>query len=134
MKDYKLSKITEICKAQKTCNNCEFYIEDGDDCMILTTSPDHYEIDEEHPKDRVDTLEDTIGLMISADYKERFEAEYYQLKIRRDKLQKMWDNWDNLSFTPTCKKEVYTTQLTAMNIYLDVLKQRAEIEGIELNK
>lgn len=27
-------------------------------------------------------LKDTVEMMLSADYKERFKAEYYQLKIR----------------------------------------------------
>ena len=32
------------------------------------------------------TLEDTIDLMKSSDYKERFKAEYYQVKFRYEKL------------------------------------------------
>ena len=38
--------------------------------------------------------------MTSKDYKERFKAEYYQLKIRYEKLDAMIKNWDNLSFEP----------------------------------
>lgn len=34
-------------------------------------------------------LKDTIDLMLSEDYKDRFKAEYYQTKIRYDKLHKM---------------------------------------------
>lgn len=34
-------------------------------------------------------LKDTCSLMMSEDYKERFKAEYYQLKIRYAKLMKM---------------------------------------------
>ena len=34
-------------------------------------------------------LKDTIDLMQSDDYKERFKAEYYQAKIRYDKLDAM---------------------------------------------
>ena len=34
-------------------------------------------------------LKDTIDLMTSEDYKDRFKAEYYQTKIRYDKLHKM---------------------------------------------
>lgn len=33
-------------------------------------------------------LKDTIKLMESDDYKDRFKAEYYQVKIRKEKLQK----------------------------------------------
>ena len=34
-------------------------------------------------------LKDTVELMNSADYKERFKAEYLQTKIRYDKLHKL---------------------------------------------
>ena len=34
-------------------------------------------------------LKDTIELMNSSDYKDRFKAEYYQLKIRYTKLHAM---------------------------------------------
>ena len=40
------------------------------------------------------TLEETKDLMCSPDYKERFNAEYYQLKIRYDKLKTMCEKWD----------------------------------------
>ena len=35
------------------------------------------------------TLADTIDLMNSPDYKERFKAEYYQIRIRTLKLRDM---------------------------------------------
>lgn len=37
-------------------------------------------------------LKDTAALMCSDDYKDRFKAEYLQLKIRRDKLAAMLVN------------------------------------------
>lgn len=79
-------------------------------------------------------LKDTIEMMTSEDYKERFKAEFYQLKIRYEKLKVMLDKWDSgkLEFTPTCPREIYDKQIEGMEIYLDVLKDRAEIEGIEL--
>lgn len=77
-------------------------------------------------------LESTIVWMTSPYYKERFKAEYYQLKIRFNKLQKMVSGWDNLKFEPSCQKETYITQLDAMRIYLTILEYRAEIEGIDL--
>ena len=39
-------------------------------------------------------LKDTISLMQSADYKERFKAEYHQLVIRYKKLKAMLEDWD----------------------------------------
>lgn len=40
-------------------------------------------------------LKDTATLMVSSNYKERFKAEYYQLKIRLEKLKCMLQKWDN---------------------------------------
>ena len=79
-------------------------------------------------------LKDTVALMTSADYKERFKAEYYQLKIRRDKLKAMVDKWDRgeLEFTPTCSRETYGFQLYVIDGYIDVLRMRAKAEGVEV--
>lgn len=79
-------------------------------------------------------LKDTIEMMNSADYKERFKAEYYQTKIRYEKLQTMVIRYQAgmLDFTPTCTLNLLQTQLMHMTNYLGCLKVRAEIEGIEL--
>ncbi len=79
-------------------------------------------------------LRETIELMESADYKDRFKAEYYQLKIRYEKLKIMLDKWDSgeLDFEPTCPRDMYDMQIAAMESYLDVLTDRAELEGVEL--
>ena len=79
-------------------------------------------------------LKDTIKMMNSADYKERFIAEYMQLNIRMDKLQNMLDRWNRgeLDFTPSCSYELLSYQLDAMGAYRDALIKRAEIEDIDL--
>lgn len=79
-------------------------------------------------------LKDTVELMVSEDYKDRFKAEYYQLKIRYDKLKAMLDKWDNneLDFTPSCSREIYNDQIRYMESYLDILYDRSEIEGVDL--
>lgn len=79
-------------------------------------------------------LNGTAALMASADYKERFAAEYYQLETRHEKLQAMVEKWDKgeLNFTPTCPRSCYDLQLRAMADYKAVLEMRAKIEGIEL--
>lgn len=79
-------------------------------------------------------LEKSVGLMLSSDYKERFLAEYMQLKNRYEGLCDMVIKWDDgqSAFTPTCPREVYDIQLRAMKEYLDVLVIRAKIENIEL--
>ena len=60
-------------------------------------------------------LKDTISMMESADYKERFKAEYEQLRIRLEKLNAMLDKWDagTLSFNPTCPRSTYKIQIRA---------------------
>lgn len=79
-------------------------------------------------------LRDTAPLMNSKDYKERFRAEYFQTKIRFDKLRKMVGAWDsgNLNFTPTCSRSIYDKQLAHMRKYLDILEERAKIEKVDL--
>ena len=79
-------------------------------------------------------LKETVELMLSNDYKERFKAEYYQLKIRIDRLDNMLSKMENdeLNFTPTCPYELLQNQLKAMLLYEIFLKERAKIEKIDL--
>ena len=79
-------------------------------------------------------LNDTITMMESADYKDRFRAEYAQLAIRFEKLKIMTEKWDagTLNFSPTCPRSTYNMQLRAMADYLAVLEVRAVAEGIKL--
>lgn len=74
---------------------------------------------------------DTVDMMLSDDYKERFKAEYYQVLIRAEKLDEMLRSWDKLKFTPTCSKETYEKQFRAMIQYLDILNERALKEGVK---
>ena len=91
-------------------------------------------------------LKDTIEMMQSADYKERFKAEYQQLKIRYEKL-KAFNNKIEAAYRtegqrPEVKKvempkhdcpyDLLREQQHAMGEYLHVLEVRAVIEGIEL--
>lgn len=80
-------------------------------------------------------LKDTIALMQSDDYKDRFRAEYFQTKIRYDKLHKMLIKLDagTLDFKPTCSKIVLLEQKRHMGEYIRSLQLRAEIEGIDLD-
>ena len=78
-------------------------------------------------------LIDTIELMKSDDYKDRFKAEYYQVKIRKEKLQKTLDNWNSLNFEPSCSKDFYDLQLDVMMSYMILLKHRARKENIDLD-
>ena len=79
-------------------------------------------------------LKDTVEMMGSADYKERFVAEYAQLKIRYKKLYAVLEKYaaDKLDFKPTCPIEILYEQLDHMEAYLGVLETRAKYESIEL--
>lgn len=79
-------------------------------------------------------LKDTVPMMISDDYKERFVAEYAQLKIRYKKLYAVLEKYaaDKLDFKPTCPIEILYEQLDHMEAYLSVLETRAKYENIQL--
>lgn len=76
-------------------------------------------------------LKDTIPLMTSEDYRERFKAEYYQTKIRAGKLQSLIQHDMDLANSP---KIILERQLNAMLDYLSTLALRAEFEGINLTE
>ena len=73
-------------------------------------------------------LRDTVAMMNSDDYRERFVAEY-------KKLSKMVDDWKNgrLNFTPTCPISTYYMQTRTMNDYLSILEARAAMEDIVID-
>jgi hypothetical protein len=81
-------------------------------------------------------LKDTIQLMQSEDYKDRFKAEYYQVKIRTQKLNDMLVKYDagTLGFNPECSLRLLKDQLSIMRDYMYALEVRAEIEGIDLSE
>lgn len=88
-------------------------------------------------------FKDTIEMMMSEDYKERFKAEYYQTKIRYEKLKKfntkikaaeMTGFMDNAVEMPKhdCPVDLLREQQAVMGNYLHILEIRAVIEGIDL--
>lgn len=79
-------------------------------------------------------LSDTVSLMESNDYRERFIAEYAQTKIRYERLHRMIVRYEAgvLDFTPDCPIELLKKQASAMGDYLFILEARAEIEEITL--
>lgn len=79
-------------------------------------------------------LQDTVELMNSSDYKDRFKAEYWQAKIRYDKLDDMTVKYEarTLTFIPRCSLDLLKEQKKHLGNYIRTLKIRAEIEGIEL--
>lgn len=92
------------------------------------------------------TLKDTVKLMNSEDYKERFIAEYWQTKIRYEKLkafntkieaaQRMrFSELDSKLEEPAhdCPADLLVEQQHVMGEYLHILEVRAVIENINLD-
>lgn len=79
-------------------------------------------------------LEQTTFLMLSDDYKDRFIAEYYQLKTRKENLEKIITKYEanTLNFEPKCSIDLLKRQFEIMTEYMHVLNVRAEIENITL--
>lgn len=81
-------------------------------------------------------LNETWEMMVNADYKERFRAEYFQLKIRMQGLSAMLEKYKNgtLNFTPSCSYDLLNGQFKAMDMYASYLEERARIEEIDLEE
>mgnify|MGYP006988831776 CR=1 FL=1 len=83
----------------------------------------------------VSGLKDTLPLMVSEDYKDRFIAEYMQTKIRYNRLHKMIVRYEagTLDFKPDCSLALLKEQAAAMGAYLFALEKRAELENIHFH-
>ena len=103
-------------------------------------------------------LAETVKLMESADYKERFKAEYLQTKIRCEKLKALNNKIEAANRTAyrsirarraelngetvgqkavempqhECPDELLKEQQNVMERYLAILEVRAEIEGVDI--
>lgn len=87
-------------------------------------------------------LKDTVELMASADFKYRAKAEYWQVKIRYEKLKAMLNKYEvglregniegRLGFKPNCSFDLLREQQSVMGQYLHILELRAVIEDIDL--
>lgn len=80
----------------------------------------------------INSLEETIELMTSPDYKDRFKAEFEQLCFRINKLDVFLNKWDTgeLKTTPKSPREWFERQRQAMYDYGQVLTARAIKEEI----
>lgn len=81
-------------------------------------------------------LTNTIDMMCSQEFKDRFIADFYQLKIRRGGLHNMLVTYrkGELSFKPKCRYELLPKQVIFMDAYIHILSEKATFEGIELWK
>lgn len=79
-------------------------------------------------------LKDTVQLMTSSDWKDRFIAEYLQTKIRYEKLHKMLVKREvgKCEFETPIPIESWKAQTFAMGNYLYELEKQAELHGIVL--
>ena len=83
-------------------------------------------------------LKETVELMNSEDYKERFVAEYHQVKIRYEKLKNFCNKIEveemlgKEVIKHDCPLELLREQQKYMGLYLSVLEKRALIENVEL--
>lgn len=82
----------------------------------------------------ISSLNETVDLMRSDDYKDRFIAEYAQAMIRAQKLELLLIDYRNntLDFIPSTDIDTLTDQLTYMNRYILILQKRAKTESITL--
>ena len=87
---------------------------------------------------QISPLFGTVEKMISPDYKERFQAEYRQTKIRYEKLKRFCDRIEAAEMTNTkapehdCPTYLLRDQQRAMGEYLHILEVRAIIENVDL--
>ena len=81
-------------------------------------------------------LKDTIDLMTSSDWKDRFKAEYLQVKIRYEKLHNLIVKREvgKHGFDTPISIESWKEQAHHMGLYLYELEKQAVIHGIELPK
>ena len=79
-------------------------------------------------------LKDTIEMMTSKDYKERFKAEFWQNAMRLGKLERLISNYESglLDFAPMCPIEILKQQYDTMAELHNIYIIRANIEGIQL--
>lgn len=122
------------CKDKNLCGICELNIlrrkevKPMDETMMACSCKPYNE------------FEETVSLMLSEDYKERFVAEYRQTKIRYERLKKFCNRIEAAHRSGgkldmpkhDCDLDLLSEQLNAMGHYLHVLEIRAEIEHIDL--
>ena len=107
---------------------------------VLNVYPSSIEIRKIKEKKEKNNMElkETVELMNSEDYKERFVAEYHQVKIRYEKLKNFCNKIEveeMLGKEVTkhdCPLELLREQQKYMGLYLSVLEKRALIENVEL--
>ena len=70
-------------------------------------------------------LKDTVELMLSDDYRDRFKAEYQQVKIRKEKLEAYIKKIKKENIPHDCPIDLLMKQLDIMIDYMFILSKRA---------
>lgn len=84
------------------------------------------------------SLDQTIGYMLSADYKDRFKAEFWQLSLRASKLEHYIKRIKDARAAGEpepphdCSVELLEEQLDCMYDYCRILLKRGLVEHINL--
>lgn len=107
---------------------------------VLNVYPSSIEIRKIKEKKEKNNMElkETVELMNSVDYKDRFIAEYHQVKIRYEKLKNFCNKIEVETMLGKevtkhdCPLELLREQQKYMGLYLSVLEKRALIENVEL--
>lgn len=107
---------------------------------VLKVYPSSIEIKKIKEKKEKNNMElkETIELMCSENYKERFIAEYHQVKIRYEKLKNFCNKIEVETMLGKevtkhdCPLELLREQQKYMGLYLSILEKRALIENVEL--
>lgn len=137
------ARLSEIVEADsekevmdKIRNQKSFEIKQ-EDLNVYPASIEITKIKEKKEKNNME-LKETVELMNSEDYKERFVAEYHQVKIRYEKLKNFCNKIEveeMLGKEVTkhdCPLELLREQQKHMGFYLLILEKRALIENIVL--
>jgi hypothetical protein len=137
------ARLSEIVEADsekevmdKIRNQKSFEIKQ-EDLKVYPESIEITKIKEKKEKNNME-LKETIELMCSENYKERFIAEYHQVKIRYEKLKNFCNKIEveeMLGKEVTkhdCPLELLREQQKHMGFYLLILEKRALIENIVL--
>jgi len=105
-----------------------------DDSMKVEELPMEEAIKKMMSEFRPMELKDTVDLMTSADWKDRFLAEYLQTKIRYQKLHKLIVKREagKIEFDTPIPLESWKRQAEYMGKYLFELEMQAATHGINL--
>ena len=105
-----------------------------DDGIELKELPMEEAIKKMLPEFKTMELKDTVDLMTSADWKDRFLAEYLQTKIRYEKLNRLIVKRmvGKIYFETPIPMESWREQALHMGGYLLELEKQAALHGIEL--